>query len=155
MNERTFHGDIERLRDPKRLALLEADCVVALTLDGIEAKNVLDVGVGSGIFAHAFAARGLAVAGIDTNPEMIPIARKYVPGGDLRQASAEALPYPEHSFDLVFLGFVLHETDDAVKTLSEARRVARKRVAILEWPYLEEEGGPPLAHRLKSEQVTA
>jgi len=155
MNERTFHGDIERLRDPKRVALLEVERVVALALEEIEAKRVLDVGVGSGIFAQAFAARGLAIAGVDANPEMITASREYVPGADLRQAPAEVLPFPDRAFDLVFLGLVLHEADDAVKALSEARRVAQKRVAVLEWPYLEEEGGPPLAHRLAPERVVA
>ncbi len=85
---------------------------------------------------------------------MVTAAKGFVPNGDLRQAPAEAIPYPDRAFDLVFLGHVLHETDNAVKALCEARRVARKCVAILEWPYLEDEGGPPLAHRLKPEQVT-
>jgi ubiquinone/menaquinone biosynthesis C-methylase UbiE len=155
MNERTFHGEIERLRDPKRVALLEVERVVALTLEGIEAKNVLDVGIGSGIFAQAFQAHGLAVAGVDTNPEMVIAASEYVPGGEVRLAAAESIPYSDRSFDLVFLGHVLHEADDPVKALSEARRVAQKRVAVLEWPYREEAVGPPLAHRLKPAHVMA
>jgi hypothetical protein len=37
--------------------------------------------------------------------------------------------------------------------LSEARRVARVRVALLEWPYRAEEYGPPLEHRLRDEDI--
>ena len=155
MNERTFHGGIERLRDPGRVALLEVERVVDLSLEGIEAKNALDVGTGSGIFAEAFAAHGLSVAGIDTNPEMVTVAGEHVPSGDFREAPAEAIPYPDGSFDLVFLGHILHEADDTVKALREARRVAQERVVVLEWPYYDEEKGPPLAHRLMPEQVTA
>jgi ubiquinone/menaquinone biosynthesis C-methylase UbiE len=155
MNERTFHGGVERLRVPKRLALLEVERVVDLVLDGVDAKNVLDVGTGSGIFAEAFARHGLAVAGIDANPEMVAAAQQHVPVGDMHQASAEALPFSEASFDIAFFGLVLHEADDALKALREARRVAHKRVAVLEWPYRAEEFGPPLAHRFKHEQVTA
>ena len=30
---------------------------------------------------------------------------------------------------------------------------ARHRVAILEWPFVEEEKGPPLAHRLRETEI--
>ena len=49
----------------------------------------------------------------------------------------------------------MHEADDTVKALREARRVALERVVVLEWPYYDEEKGPPLAHRLMPEQVIA
>jgi hypothetical protein len=49
----------------------------------------------------------------------------------------------------------LHEADDVSAALVEAQRVAKKRVAVLEWPYMEEDKGPPLAHRLRSEDVIA
>jgi hypothetical protein len=46
------------------------------------------------------------------------------------------------------MGLVLHESDEPLKVLSEARRVTRNRVGILEWIYREESFGPPLAHRV-------
>lgn len=153
MQERRFHADIKSLRSPERMALMEIEKVVGLCLEDIQAQNALDVGTGSGIFAEAFAARGLVVAGIDANPEMVKTAKGYVPQGEFKLAPAEAVPYPHKSFDLVFLGHVLHETDDALKALQEAHRVARQRVAVFEWPYLAEEFGPPLAHRLKPETI--
>jgi ubiquinone/menaquinone biosynthesis C-methylase UbiE len=137
------------------MALLEIERVVDLCLAGRAIHDVLDVGTGSGLFAEAFAARGLQVAGIDANPEMIEVAQSYVPQGRFKQGVAEVIPFPDHSFDLVFMGVVLHETDDRVQALAEARRVARQRVAILEWPYHEQGPGPPLAYRLKPEQVAA
>ena len=155
MNDRVFSGNADRLRAPERVALLEVDRVVDTSLEGLDAKHALDVGTGSGIFAEVLARRGLAVAGIDPNQEMVALARGHVPGGDFRQASAEAIPYPDDSFDLVFLGHVLHETDDALGALKEAHRVAAKRVAVLEWPYLQEEKGPPLAHRLEPDKIIA
>jgi len=66
---------------------------------------------------------------------------------------AEALPYPNASFDLVFLGLVLHESDEPLQVLQEAWRVTRNRVCILEWPYRDEEVGPPLAHRLDPTEI--
>ena len=155
MNERRYAAAVERLRSPQRVALLEIKRVADLLLGDITAHSTLDVGTGSGLFAEEFAARGLEVAGVDVNPEMVEAAGQFVPGGSFQQAPAEQLPYSNHAFDLVFLGHVLHETDDPVRALSEARRVARLRVAVLEWPYQDEQQGPPLAHRLRPEQIKA
>lgn len=155
MHDRRFKADIEKLRAPGRIALLQVERVVALSLENLDIKNVLDVGTGSGIFAEAFAARGLQVTGIDANPEMIKAVQRLLPAVHFQEAVAEHIPYPNATFDLVFLGHLLHETDDHLKALNEARRVAKLRVAILEWPYQEEEIGPPLAHRLKPEEITA
>jgi ubiquinone/menaquinone biosynthesis C-methylase UbiE len=151
MNEKLFAGDLVRLRAPERVARLEVARVVDLCLDGADVKAALDVGTGSGLFAEAFVQRGLTVAGVDTNPAMIEAVRAYVPEGSFQESPAEALPYPDAAFDLVFMGLVLHESDEPLKVLSEARRVARQRVSILEWAYREESFGPPLAHRIAPE----
>jgi hypothetical protein len=47
----------------------------------------------------------------------------------------------------------LHESDEPLKVLQEARRVSRQRICILEWPYQEGEFGPPLAHRLNPTKI--
>jgi ubiquinone/menaquinone biosynthesis C-methylase UbiE len=153
MHEKRFEGAIERLRAPERVARLEVERVVSLSLAEADLKSVLEVGVGSGLFAEVFDRRGLKVAGVDANAEMITAAQGYVPRGEFREAVAEALPYPDASFDLVFFGLVLHEADEPLKALQEARRITRQRVCILEWPYPEGEFGPPLAHRLSPEEI--
>jgi ubiquinone/menaquinone biosynthesis C-methylase UbiE len=153
MHERRFNGGIERLRDPERVARLEVSRVVDLALEGLPAKSVLDVGTGTGLFAERFTRQGLRVSGVDANPEMIPAAQGFVPGGSFKLGTAEALPFSDGEIDLVFLGLVLHETDDPLKAFQEARRVARLRVVVLEWPYVEAEFGPPLTHRLPVEKV--
>jgi ubiquinone/menaquinone biosynthesis C-methylase UbiE len=152
-HERRYHGGAERLRAPERIALLETQVVTRLCVEGIDAVNVLDVGTGTGIFAEAFAARSLRVTGIDPDPDLLAVARSLVPGGTFVEAVAEKLPFADACFDLVFLGHVLHETDDPDAALGEARRVAKMRVAILEWPYRKEEMGPPLEHRLQSSRI--
>ena len=149
MHDRRFPGSPGALRAPGRMALLEVDQVLDLCLQAFPAQSALDVGTGTGIFAEGFARRGLEVAGIDVNPAMIEAARRLVPDGRFRHAPAEAIPYAERSFDLVFLGLVLHETDDAVQALREARRVSASGVAALEWPYEEQGYGPPLGHRIE------
>ncbi len=153
MNERRFHRDPDRLRAPERLARLEVDRVVDLCLEGITVRQALDVGTGTGVFAEAFVARGIETSGVDVNPDMVAAASAQVPAARFVTAPAEAPPFPDKAFDVVFLGHVLHETDDAVGALKEARRLARQRVVVLEWPYRDEEMGPPLHHRLSNEQV--
>jgi ubiquinone/menaquinone biosynthesis C-methylase UbiE len=148
MHEKLYDGGVERLRAPERVARLEVERVVSICLEGVELKSVLDVGVGSGLFAEAFFMHGLDVAGVDVKPEMIVAAKHYVPTGDFRESTAEVLPFPDASFDLVFLGLLLHESDEPLKVLQETRRVSRQRICILEWPYHDAEFGPPLAHRL-------
>ena len=152
-HERRFHGNADRLRSPERIERLEVSNVVTMSLQGLPAASVLDIGTGTGLFAEAFAVAGSAVTGIDTNADLLALARQHVPTGDFREAQAETLPFAPGSFDLVFLGVVLHETDDPLVALEEARRVTRQRVAVLEWHYRDESGGPPLAHRLSPERI--
>ncbi|MGD0140548.1 MAG: methyltransferase domain-containing protein [Tepidisphaeraceae bacterium] len=42
------------------------------------------------------------------------------------------LPFPDDSFDVVLLIFVLHHAEDAKAILTEARRVCRRRVIVFE-----------------------
>ena len=153
MHEKRFGDAVERLRRPDRIALLEIERVLDLILHDVDAHTVLDAGTGSGIFAEAFARRGLEVTGVDPNREMLKSARRFVPAAAVVEAVVESIPFRDKSFDLVFLGHVLHEADDLSKALAETKRCAIARVAALEWPYVVEENGPPINHRLKTEDV--
>ncbi len=153
MREDKICSNLEKLRSPQRMAFLETERVVQLTLKGITAHSLLDIGTGSGLFAQAFAAEGLQVTGIDVQERMLAAARTFVPEGEFRTASAEALPFPDLAFDLAFLGHVLHESDTPLQVLLETRRVIRIRAAVLEWPYQTEGEGPQQDHRLRSEEI--
>lgn len=152
-NERRFHGEPNSLRSKERLALLEVDRVITLSIEGLGAGRILDVGTGTGIFAEAFLAKGFEVAGIDANGVMLEVARRLVPEAEFKRAHAEAIPYGNGEFDLSFLGLLLHETDDPVQALREARRVSRSRVVVLEWPCVHDDHEPPLERRLSVEKI--
>jgi ubiquinone/menaquinone biosynthesis C-methylase UbiE len=152
-NEKTFSGNIERLRRPERMAVLEVPRVLELCLAGTSAATALDIGCGSGIFTEAFVSRGLFCAGVDLNPDMLRATRGFVPGARVAAATAEHLPFANKSIDLVFMAHVLHEVNDLAVALKEALRVCKKRISVLEWQYREEEIGPPLGHRLKPEDI--
>ena len=151
MNDRVYNNGIGRLRSPERIERLEVDKVVDLCLANESFKSVLDIGTGSGLFAEAFHKRGLTVAGVDLNPDMIKAAKSYLPDSVFKQSTAEDLPFDNNSFDIVFMGVLLHEVNDFVKALSEAKRVAVHQVSILEWNYKTEDFGPPLEHRLSQD----
>ncbi len=154
MHEKRFNREIERLRDADRLERLEVGRVVDLCLEDLTApKTLLDVGMGTGVFAEAFAARGLTVSGVDVNPAMLLAAWDFVPDGDFREGAAERLPFDDQVFDLVFMGLLLHETDDPLAALQEARRVGRGRLAVLEWPDEDQEVGPPREHRISDSAI--
>ncbi len=149
MHHKQFHGSPDFLRSPERVARLQVERVVELTLSNLEPSTLLDVGTGSGLFAEAFADHVPNVLGIDLAPRMLRRARTLLPYVRYVQAEMEWLPFHERAFDLTFLGLALHETDDLAHTLSELRRCTRYRIAALEWPYQDEPFGPPLHHRLR------
>jgi ubiquinone/menaquinone biosynthesis C-methylase UbiE len=153
MNERVYDNGIERLRAPERIERLEVDKVVDLCLGDSKIDSVLDIGTGSGLFAEAFYVKGVKVAGIDLNPQMIETARNILPDCEFKISAAEELPYDDNSFDMNFIGVVFHEVDDYKKVLEETYRVAVKSVSILEWNYKTEEYGPPIEHKLSGEFI--
>ena len=86
----------------------------------------------SGCFAEAFCVPCIDVTGIDTNADLLSIAHAEVPNAQFIEGPAESLPFDDGSFDLIFLGHVLHESDDPLMVLQEVRRVTKSKVAVLE-----------------------
>lgn len=87
---------------------------------------VLEVGVGAGLLSVELAARGLAVTGTDSSPEMIELVKRRVgeerPAGSLhvQQADAHELPFAPGGFQLVIgLGLLpwLHDPAGAVRQM--------------------------------------
>ena len=154
MHEKRFDGTVDELRSEERRIFLEVDKVIDLTLEGIEAESMLDVGTGSGLFAEAFQQRGLQAAGVDVSQEMLDLTAQHIPGTILRLGTAEALPFNDGFSDLIFMGQVLHETDSALQALKEALRVGRLRTAVLEWSYANKQPfGPPMEYRLSETEI--
>ncbi|MCE1190255.1 MAG: class I SAM-dependent methyltransferase [Ignavibacteria bacterium] len=151
--EKIYNQGVLKLRTPERLERLEVPRVVASCLEGNNFSSVLDIGTGSGVFAEAFFHSGLRVSGIDVNPEMIEFSQKLLPQCTFELGKAEDLSAGDQSFDMVFMGLVFHEVTDEAKTLQGAYRVCGIRTAILEWPYKDEELGPPLLHRVQPGRI--
>lgn len=105
-------------------------------------SRVLDVGCGTGVLARAAAHRvGSAafVSGVDPDAGMLAVAARLAPQVDWRQESAESLPYPDGSFDVVGSQFGLMFFEDRCRSLQEMLRVLTPggRLVIAVWDALE------------------
>ena len=90
---------------------------------GLGGRRVLEVGCGTGRLAAALGERaGADVTAVDASPAMVERARAL--GVDARAARAEALPFPDASFDAVVMRMVVHLVDRPA-ALAEAARVLR------------------------------
>ncbi|MBW7882618.1 MAG: methyltransferase domain-containing protein [Caldilineaceae bacterium] len=92
-------------------------------------ERVLDVACGTGVVARLAAQAAGApgsVAGLDITPGMLAVARKTTPPAmaiDWHEASAEAMPLPDASFDAVLCQMGLQFVPDKDAALREMRRV--------------------------------
>jgi SAM-dependent methyltransferase len=88
-------------------------------------KRALDAGCGAGYGSAELARAALTVVGIDSSLEAIEYARASYPLPNLtfEQASCEALPHADASFDLIVAFEVIEHLKHWARFLREARRV--------------------------------
>lgn len=93
----------------------------------LQGRTGLDVGCGTGTVLAALRPYG-KVTGVDGSAGMLEVLRREG-RGEAVQASCDALPFADGSFDVVFCVAVLHHLAEPAKvaaTLREMLRVARK-----------------------------
>lgn len=109
-------------------------------LAGVHAgQRALDVGCGPGALATVLVARlgAASVAAVDPSAPFVAAVRERLPGVDVRQASAGALPFPDDSFDAALAQLVVHFMADPVAGVAEMARVTRRDgvVAACVWDH--------------------
>lgn len=108
--------------------------IITAQIGPLEGLSILDVGCGGGGLARALSAKGAKVTGVDPQEAALATARTRAPDADFRQAGAEALPFPDGSFDrVVFLNSLHHVPVPLMgAALKEAARVSRGPVLVVE-----------------------
>jgi len=97
--------------------------------------RLVDIGVGTGLVAReAVKLTGdpALVIGVDPSPGMM--AQAHLPGVQLIEGRAEAIPFPDASFDFLSMGYALRHIGDLSAAFSEFHRVLKPggRLCLLE-----------------------
>lgn len=109
------------------------------TMDISPGMHVLDVAAGNGNATLAAARRGAMVTSTDYVPALLECGRTRAAADRLdvafQVADAEALPFPDTSFDAVMSTFGVMFTPDQDKAAAELMRVCRKggRIGMANW----------------------
>ena len=95
------------------------------------AKNVLDLGTGSGLMAFRLRENGFEVTTVDNDPEILTKARQAASengietGIDYVVSDAAVLPFADASFDAVVIYNLFHHIENADEVIAEAKRVLK------------------------------
>jgi SAM-dependent methyltransferase len=94
-------------------------------LGDVAGKDVLELGCGAAQWSILLAAAGARVVGLDASERQLEHARAAGADFPLVHASAEDLPLPDASFDVVFCDHGAMTFADPYRTVPEAARVLR------------------------------
>jgi ubiquinone/menaquinone biosynthesis C-methylase UbiE len=86
--------------------------------------DVLEVAIGTGLNVPHYPA-DVRLTGVEWSPAMLAVARERAPGLDLRLGDAQALDFPDASFDTVVCTFSLCAIPDDRRAVGEMVRVLR------------------------------
>jgi len=135
-----YYGDAAKGYLAKRLkqeSWHREQAIVQAMLDPLpDGIRVLDVPFGTGRFVDMYLAKGMSVHGIDISKDMLDAAHEALGEKyehcDVRQGSADALPYQNGYFDLAvcFRFFGLISLDLGHRVLAELRRVTSGSIII-------------------------
>ena len=100
---------------------------IAERIKGVPYETLLDVGCGTGFLIDLMAKRKPAkYCGVDLSDEMIRVAKgKAIPGAEFVVGSADKLPYPDETFDIVTCSQSFHHYPYPEKAMREALRVLK------------------------------
>jgi ubiquinone/menaquinone biosynthesis C-methylase UbiE len=104
------------------LKALKEDTMNSLLSFKLENKDILEIGAGISLFADVLSEKNRVVL-TDINETLLNQNSKSC---DLTVADGENLPFPDKSFDFIYLVGVLHHLPDQTKGIKEVKRVLRK-----------------------------
>lgn len=99
------------------------DAEVGVVADLVQGREVLEVGCGTGLILSRLTPLACRAVGVDLSPGMLQKARER--GLEVFEGRAEALPFPDASFDVALSFKVLAHVPDIRTALAEMARVVR------------------------------
>jgi ubiquinone/menaquinone biosynthesis C-methylase UbiE len=103
-----------------------------MPLADLKNKRVLEIGPGAGGHSALFAKYGAIMASADltfsrarSTQAKFDLMDDMAKGCQALQADAEALPFAENTFDIVYSNGVLHHTPDTQRAIAEVHRVLK------------------------------
>jgi len=133
----------------------DADRLADMAEPGIN-DRVLDAACGPGTYALRFAPRVRSVIGLDYTPAMLQKARTMAAESGVANASfsrgdVTAIPFSDHSYDIVTCGFAIHHLAQPGAAVKEFARVLRRgcgRLALMDI-VVAEPGRPEVNNRIE------
>tara|TARA_B100000686_G_C16782344_1_gene972804 strand:- start:1083 stop:2141 length:1059 start_codon:yes stop_codon:yes gene_type:complete len=106
--------------------------VTEMPINELKGTKILEIGSGAGSHSSLFSYKGGDVTSVDitleraieTSSKLATLSADNI--GNAFQADAEALPFQNESFDIIFSNGVLHHTEDTNSCIQEVHRVLKK-----------------------------
>ncbi|WP_118857014.1 class I SAM-dependent methyltransferase [Sphingomonas mesophila] len=123
-------------------------------------ETMLDMAGGTGDIAFRLARRGALVTVADINPDMLAVGmeraeQRAIDGLSWSTQNAEALTFPDKSFDAYTMAFGIRNVTDIPAALREAHRVLKRggRLFVLEFSTSEWPGFATAYERLSAQVI--
>jgi SAM-dependent methyltransferase len=116
-----------------------AQDAVRWALELAPGRRVLDLGAGTGKLTGVLSALDADVVAVEPDPAMLIELRRSLPGVRAESGSAEAIPLPDASVDVVVAGNAMHWFDMAVAGPEIARVLASGGILAGLWNVLDDE----------------
>ena len=108
-------------------------------MQGLKGKKVLDIACGTGVLTEQFVRMGADIMAIDLTPKAVELTKKrlalYNLHGNVMEADAQRLPFPDNSFDFVCAWGCLMHMPETEKAISEIHRVLKPGGTMLAMMY--------------------
>lgn len=136
-DRRAYFAEIERARYAEQEPMLPGFASFSTG----RGKRVLEMGLGTGTDFMQWVRNGAIAVGRDLTQASVDMVQERLGleglTADVARGDAEALEFPDNTFDVYFSWGVLHHTPDTEKAIAEAHRVLKPggelRIMLYHW----------------------